>query len=116
MMCRVDDEPRSPLPYLRDAPQSAPELNVGAIVSLASSAAGIVFTLSHCIGIWRATIPLVADFAGWITGVLALTSVASSGIGAIQAPKDSLYYRLSMTGYIVGMALLCASAVMFVSF
>jgi hypothetical protein len=112
----VDDPHRTPLPYLRNAPTDAPEINVGAIVSVASSVAGILFTISLCAGVWTHVAPFVANHAGWITGILAAISVVSSGIGAIQAPKDSVYYRISMAGYIAGMTLLCAAAVMFVSF
>jgi hypothetical protein len=112
----VDQEPRSPLPYLNPDPPAAVNINVGAIVSLTSGVAGLLFTLSLCAGVWQSTIPFISRHAVWINALLATVAVISGGIGAVQAPKDSGYFTLSMIGYIAGMILFCATAALFLAF
>jgi hypothetical protein len=104
-----------PLNYRGIAPEERPEINIPAAISLGCAIASAVFVLSMLVGIWNMILPAIARNAGWLTGALSLIAIINGALGALQADKESPWYRAALFGYALGLFVACVTPVFFLT-
>jgi hypothetical protein len=103
-----------PLEYFGRAPAQQPRPNIPATISIGCGIAAAIVFLSMLIGIWTQYLPSLARNAGWICGALAVVAIINGALGALEAERDSTWYRVALLGYALGILLACLTPLFYI--